>query len=340
MSKVRLTELTTHGGWAAKVSQDDLVQVLHKLKKQEDPNLLVGFDTSDDAAVYKLNDSQAIIETVDLFPPMVDDPYSFGMIAAANALSDIYAMGGKPILALNILEIPEDFDQDATLKILKGGQDKCIEAGALLTGGHTIKSAEPKYGLAVTGIVDPAFVKENSKLRKGDVLILTKPLGTGILNTAIKANLLTNDTISTLISSMCTLNKDACEKMLKYDVSSVTDVTGFGLIGHALEMAIGSDKTIEIESSNLPLLPEALEYAKMGIIPAGAYKNRDHASCSVEFSENVPLEVSDVMFDPQTSGGLLIGMNKKDANKYIKDVPYAKIIGKVTERKDKYIMVK
>ena len=316
------------------------MQVLHKLKKQEDPNLIVGFDTSDDAAVYKLNENEAIIETVDLFPPMVDDPYHFGQIAASNALSDIYAMGGKPILALNILEIPEDFNKDITYEILKGGQDKCIEAGALLTGGHTIKSTEPKYGLSVTGIVNPSLVKTNSNLKTKDSLILTKPLGTGILTTALKSGLLNKSCEEELISCMCALNKEACEVMSKYEVSSVTDVTGFGLIGHSLEMALGSNKTIILDSNSIPVLNGALEMAKMGIIPAGAYNNRKHASCSVQFSENVKLEMSDIMFDPQTSGGLLISMNEDDAQKFIKDVTYAKIIGYVKEKEEKSIIVK
>ncbi len=313
---------------------------MSKLPTFSDPNLIVGFDTADDAAVYKASDELAIIETVDLFPPIVDDPYEFGLIAAANALSDVYAMGGTPKVAMNILAIPEDIDPDVTYKILKGGADKCIEAGAVLCGGHTIKDKEPKYGLSVTGFVHPDKIKANSSAKAGHVLILTKPIGTGILTTAAKADLLMEDTKKALLKNMITLNKEACEKMLKYDVSSVTDVTGFGLLGHTLEMAKGSNVTIILASKNVPLLPETLDLARDGIVPAGAYGNREYASCSISFNKDVPLEIQDILFDPQTSGGLLIAMDKEDAEKYIKDFPDGKIIGEVIPKHGKSIHVK
>lgn len=304
-----------------------------QLPKFDDPNLLVGFDTSDDAAVYKIDDNTALIQTVDIFPPVVDDPYLYGQIAAANSLSDVYAMGGKPKLAMNILCMPEDMEKSVLLDVLQGGYSKCKEASAIICGGHTIKDNEPKYGLCVSGFVHPDHILKNSSAAEGDVLILTKALGTGILNTALKAELITAESEKALCDSMAMLNKTAAEIMTDFHVSGCTDVTGFGLMGHAHEMASGSSMTIVLESSHLPILPQALEMAEMGIVPKGAYNNRNWIGCSVASSRKVPLAITDIMFDPQTSGGLLISVPEKESQQLLtrlKDsIPAVEIVGYV-----------
>lgn len=304
-----------------------------QLPKFDDPNLLVGFDTSDDAAVYKIDDNTALIQTVDIFPPVVDDPYLYGQIAAANSLSDVYAMGGKPKLAMNILCMPEDMEKSVLLDVLQGGYSKCKEASAIICGGHTIKDNEPKYGLCVSGFVHPDQILKNSSAAEGDVLILTKALGTGILNTALKAELITAESEKALCDSMAMLNKTAAEIMADFHVSGCTDVTGFGLMGHAHEMASGSGMTIVLESSHLPLLPQALEMAEMGIVPKGAYNNRNWIGCSVSSSRKVPLAITDIMFDPQTSGGLLIAVPEKESLQLLKrlkdSIPATEIVGYV-----------
>ena len=304
-----------------------------QLPKFDDPNLLVGFDTSDDAAVYKIDDNTALIQTVDIFPPVVDDPYLYGQIAAANSLSDVYAMGGKPKLAMNILCMPEDMEKSVLLDVLQGGYSKCKEASAIICGGHTIKDNEPKYGLCVSGFVHPDHILKNSSAAEGDVLILTKALGTGILNTALKAELITAESEKALCDSMAMLNKTAAEIMTDFHVSGCTDVTGFGLMGHAHEMASGSNMTIVLESLHLPILPQALEMAEMGIVPKGAYNNRNWIGCSVASSRKVPLAITDIMFDPQTSGGLLISVPEKESQQLLmrlKDsIPAVEIVGYV-----------
>ncbi len=309
-----------------------------------DPDLLVGFDTSDDAAVFKISDDLALIQTVDIFPPIVDDPFDYGRIAAANALSDVYAMGGTPRLAMNILCIPEDLDQEITLGILRGGQDRCAEAGAVICGGHTIKDNEPKYGLCVSGFISPSKVKKNSAAKEGDILILTKALGTGILSTAMKADLPSPDTCRAVIESMATLNKKAAEIMVKYPVNACTDVTGFGLVGHSFEMASSSGLTITLDSGSLPLLPEALDMARMGIIPAGAYGNRDWIDCGATVEGDVDLALTDIMYDPQTSGGLLISIPEKEGLKLLRElqdsIPVASIVGHVERFHKKPIIIR
>lgn len=309
-----------------------------------DPDLLVGFDTSDDAAVFKISDDLALIQTVDIFPPIVDDPFDYGRIAAANALSDVYAMGGKPRLAMNVLCIPEDLDQEITLDILRGGQDRCREAGAVICGGHTIKDNEPKYGLCVSGFVSPSKVMKNSSAKEGDILILTKALGTGILSTAMKADLPSPETTRAVVESMATLNKKASELMVKYPVNACTDVTGFGLVGHSFEMASSSGLTITLDSSALPLLPEALDMARMGIIPAGAYGNRNWIDCGATVEGDVELALTDVMFDPQTSGGLLISVPEKEGLKLFRElkdsIPVSAIVGHVEHFHKKPIIIR
>lgn len=295
----------------------------------------MGFDHSDDAAVYRINDDIVMIKTLDLFPPMVDDPYSFGQIAAANALSDVYAMGGTPKLALNILCYPEDMDTDTVKAIMQGGYEKVIEAGAVIGGGHSLKDHEPKYGLSVTGFAKPEEIIKNSGAKPGDVLILTKALGTGILTTAAKEDLLAEATVKELTISMARLNKDAAMAMKEYKVNACTDITGFGLIGHAFEMAEGSGVSLVIDTKELPLLPEAREMSQMGIIPAGAYANRAFLEGKVLTSPEIPLDITDILFDPQTSGGLLISLAKDDGLKLLEKLrhkdPRSAIIGQVTE---------
>ena len=275
-----------------------------------DENVLVGLDRADDAGVYKISDDLALIQTVDFFTPIVDDPYWFGQIAAANALSDVYAMGGTPKTAMNLVAFPvKEMDLSVLRQVIQGGIDKMAEAEVVLIGGHSIEDKELKYGLSVTGIVHPARVLTKKNLRPGDRLVLTKPLGTGIVNTAIKAGLAPAELTEKATRLMAALNRDAAGIMSKFDVSSCTDVTGFGLLGHLAEMVCGSGMSVRIFSDRVPVISEALEYAAMGLIPAGAYKNKEFRKSMIEFAETVTRSRQDVLFDPQTSGGLLIGVN-------------------------------
>ncbi len=319
--------------------------MLTGLPRISDPNLLVGMETSDDAAVYRVSDDLALIQTVDFFPPMVDDPYTFGQVAASNALSDIYAMGGVPKLALNLLCFPSDkLAPQHVRAILEGGASKVAEAGACLCGGHTIEDKEPKYGLSVTGFVHPNHILANSSAREGDLLILTKALGSGILTTAAKADILDAASLNRLVETMTTLNAGAQRAMEGLAVHGCTDITGFGLLGHTAEMAAGSDLTIRLMASCLPLLPQALEMAQMGIIPAGAYRNRDHLKGKVRMSPAVPLELADIMYDPQTAGGLLISVAPQDGERLLEalgeqGVKDARLIGEVCAPEDELILV-
>lgn len=306
-------------------------------KGQTDENLLVGFDTADDAAVYRVNSDTAIIQTVDFFPPMVDDPYTFGQVAAANALSDIYAMGGMPKLALNLLCFPSDrLPPEAVASILAGGQDKVTEAGALLCGGHTVEDKEPKYGLAVTGFVHPDKVLTNAGAQVGDYLILTKALGSGILTTAGRAGLVDGDQYRALIDTMTTLNAAAAQTMAAYPVHACTDITGFGLIGHASEMALGSGKTIELWASELPLMPGARQFASEFILPGGLVRNRTYMKQKARLAPDVPQPLADIIFDPQTSGGLLISVPQAEADSLLQALlvhcPDARMVGRVIDR--------
>ena len=308
----KLTEMTTAGGWAAKIGPEVLASVLSQLPKNDNiENLLVGLDTADDAAVYKLNDDMALIQTLDFFTPMVDDPYVFGQIAASNSLSDVYAMGGKPLVAMNIVCFPSCHDMDVLAEILKGGFDKVKESGALLVGGHTVDDKEPKYGLSVSGIVSPNKVLSNATAKPGDKLIITKPIGVGVLNTAMKEGMVEQHIADKVIEIMIHLNKYAAMSFEKFDVNSVTDITGFGLLGHTLEMAKASEVSIEIESKHVPIIEGAIEMAQMGIIPAGMYKNMHYVSKDVEVVGNIEVAVQDILYDPQTSGGLLISVKEE-----------------------------
>ncbi|MBQ0037194.1 MAG: selenide, water dikinase SelD [Clostridiales bacterium] len=329
---IKLTKLAKCAGCGAKVGAGVLAQLLTDIKVHHDPNLLVGFDKSDDASVYRLSDDLALVQTVDFFPPIADDPYTFGQIAAANALSDVYAMGGEPKLALNVMCVPEDMPKEAVHEILRGGYDKVYEAGALITGGHSIFDDEPKYGMAVTGVVHPDRVLTNSGARPGDVLLLTKPIGIGILTSAMKADLCTEETKRLAYRLMSTLNKYGRDAMVKYNVHACTDVTGFGLLGHSFEMAQGSNVELTLHTEAVDLIPEALEFARMGVLPAGMYRNRTYAENAVDGGDT-ELAVQDMLYDPQTSGGLLIAVAPEDAEALFVElqgaVPSAQKIGTV-----------
>ena len=329
---IKLTKLAKCAGCGAKVGAGVLAQLLEGIQVHRDPNLLVGFDKSDDASVYKISDELALVQTVDFFPPIADDPYLFGQIAAVNALSDVYAMGGEPKLCLNIMAIPESMPKEAVHQMLRGGYDKVFEAGALITGGHSILDDEPKYGLCVTGFVHPDKMLTNSAARPGDVLLLTKPIGIGVLTTAQKAEMLSPEGLALAQKMMTTLNKSARDAMVKYEVHACTDVTGFGLLGHTYEMAQGSDVEITLLVDGIDLIPESLELAKMGILPAGMYRNRTYAELGVDVGD-VELAKQDLLFDPQTAGGLLISVAQKDADALFEElrgcVPSAQRIGTV-----------
>ena len=314
------------------------------LPRTADANLLVGFDSSDDAAVYKVSDDTAVIQTVDFFPPVVDDPYTFGQIAAANALSDVYAMGGEPRLAMNLLAVPNCLPLEAVGAILEGGAAKVAEAGAVTAGGHSIEDAEPKYGLCVTGLVHPDRVLTNSGAREGDILVLTKPLGTGILTTAARAELLSQAEYREMVDIMTTLNQAAARAAVPLGPSACTDVTGFGLIGHVREMAEGSGQTVELWPGRIPIVPRALELARDGIIPAGAYRNMDFASPDVEATGTFPQEVLDCLYDPQTAGGLLVSLPEKRAEELLRRLSdrgvTAAAVGRICPPGEKKIVLK
>lgn len=340
---VKLTKLAKCAGCGAKVGAGVLAKLLGDIKVHNDPNLLVGFDKSDDASVYKVSDELALVQTVDFFPPIADDPYLFGQIAATNALSDIYAMGGEPRLALNILCIPETMPKEAVHRLLAGGYDKVYEAGALITGGHSIFDDEPKYGLAVTGFVHPDKFYKNCGAKPGDVLFLTKPLGIGVLTTGMKAEMVSDEMQQTVTRLMTTLNKSARDCMVQCEIHACTDVTGFSLMGHMLEMMEGSETSADVDTSRIDILSEAVALAEMGILPEGMYRNRAFAESAVDCG-SVPLAVQDVLFDPQTSGGLLIACAPEDADKLhalLKtNVPSAQRIGTVTGKRGKSIYLR
>ena len=343
---IKMSKLASCGGCGAKVGAGMLSQILQGIPTVKDENLLVGYDTSDDAAVYKVSDDLAIVQTLDFFPPIVDDPYMFGQIAAANAISDIYAMGATPKIALNIMTVTPQMSKEMIHEVLRGGYEKAYEAGVIIAGGHTINDQEPKYGLSVTGFARPDEIRMNCTPLEGDVLILTKPLGIGITTTANRAELAPPELYQRAVKQMATLNKYACEIAQKYRVHSMTDVTGFALMGHATEMARGSDLTIVIDSAKVPVLPGVQPLAEMGLIPEGAYRNRQFAGPTARFAESVSLYLQDILYDPQTSGGLLIAVDARDAEKLLaellqcENVPGTAIIGCVEQYQDCSIYVK
>lgn len=317
---------------------------MHRLPCFEDPRLLRGLAQPDDAGVYQLSEEVALIQTVDFFPPVVDDPFTFGRIAASNALSDVYAMGGRPLTAMNIVCFPSrELPLEVLAEILAGGADAVKEAGAVIVGGHTIEDKEPKYGLAVTGVVHPQRVVTNAGARPGDVLVLTKPLGTGILLTALRGEVLSLPEVQPAIEWMARLNRVGGEVMAEIGVKGCTDITGFGFLGHALEMAVASGWAMEIDAAKVPVLPGAREMAAMGLVPGGAYANRDFCGERVVFAAGVPEEVRDVLFDPQTSGGLLIAASASESEKLLslfqEKGEEAWVVGRVLERPQPEIVV-
>jgi selenide,water dikinase len=284
-----------------------LDSVLRRLPKQSDPNVLVGFDTADDAGVYRLSDEQALVQTVDFFTPIVDDPWTFGQIAATNSLSDVYAMGGRPISALSIVNFPNSGrDPEMLLKILEGGMAKMQEAGCAVIGGHSIDDAEIKFGYAVTGVVHPRRILTNARARPGDRLILTKRIGTGIISTALKSGQASEESVAASIASMTALNRAASEAAAEFEIHAATDITGFGLLGHAREMAAASGVSLILDSQCVEFLPEAVEYSRRGFLPGGLKRNIEFVSACVGFAESVAEEVQNLLYDPQTSGGLLL----------------------------------
>lgn len=307
--------------------------------------MIVGLEKADDAGVYKVSDDLAIIQTVDFFTPIVDDPYAFGQIAAANALSDVYAMGGVPKTAMNLVAFPlKDMDMSVLRQIIRGGLDKMSEAGVVLVGGHSVEDKELKYGLSVTGFIHPDRVLTKRNLQVGDRLILTKPLGTGIINTAIKGGLASKEITDTVTRLMATLNRDAAEIMANYPVHACTDITGFGFLGHISEMVVDSETGIRIHTDRIPILPQTLDYAGMGLVPAGAYKNREFYERHVDFAPGVDALIQDILFDPQTSGGLLICVGSDRAEDLLqalkqKGIHNAAIVGQVVPEPKERILV-
>jgi len=294
------------------------------------PDLLVGLSAADDAAVYRLNDQQAIITTTDFFPPIVDDPYDFGAIAAANALSDVYAMGGKPLYAINLVAFPDELALDHLREILRGGAEKVAEAGAVIAGGHSVSDQEPKYGLAVTGMGDPARIMTKGGSRAGDALLLTKPLGTGLVTTALKRQMATEEDLEAAVSSMKKLNREASEAAMRVNVKSMTDITGFGLLGHAHEMAYASGVNFRIRLNSLPWLPGANRYGELGAFPGGMANNRDYFERWVRFGDSIPELSRKMLWTPETSGGLLVAVSPESVGEYMRQCPWATIVGEVT----------
>jgi selenide,water dikinase len=300
------------------VGPEVLGEILKELPLQSDPNVLVGLETSDDAGVYRLTDEIALVQTVDFFTPIVDDPFTFGQIAATNALSDIYAMGGTPLTAMNLVAFPINTLSPSILKdILLGGLSKLKEAKVALVGGHSVEDLEVKYGLSVTGVVHPDRILSNATAKVGDQLVLTKPLGTGIISTALKGRMASEKAVEKMVKTMTTLNGRAAELMRSVGAHACTDITGFGFIGHASEMVSASKVGMVIDFKAIPVFSEAVDYARMGLIPGGSYSNRKYFSCRVEADSGVPSSTIDLLYDPQTSGGLLISLPPKEAERLV-----------------------
>ena len=316
-----------------------MAEVLKNIPGSTDPDLLVGYNSADDAGVFRISEDQALVQTLDFFPPIVDDPYYFGQIAAANALSDVYAMGGVPLTALNIVGFPKSsLPSEVLTQILKGGKDKIEEAGAVVVGGHSINDKELKYGVSVTGIVHPDKVITNSGAKEGDLLFLTKRLGTGIITTGIKMKAVSEDLTRIVIDEMAGLNRVGSELMVKYRANAATDITGYGLLGHAYEMAAGSGVSIEFDSGALPLLPGAVELAEAGMLTGGSKSNREYISESLFISDGVSQAIIEIALDPQTSGGLLISIPKEKADQFTEELEknqlHSKPIGRVLPKTD------
>lgn len=314
----------------AKLAPSDLAQVLSKLPKQVNKNVIVGFETADDAGVFRLSDDIALVQTIDFFTPVADDPEMYGRIAAVNSLNDVYAMGGTPLNALSMVCYPQKGDWDVLEKILRGGQAAMTEAGVAIIGGHSVDDKEMKFGYAVTGVVHPDKVVRNSGAMPGDVLILTKPIGTGAINTAIKRGVASPETEAAAVHTMTTSAAAASKVMQKVGANACTDVTGFGLLGHAFEMAKGSEVTITIDSKRVPLLPDVLELISQGMLTRGDRNNRTYVGETVKIASGVSGEMQSALFDPQTAGGLLISMSPENAERFLAEIEDSVVIGDVS----------
>ncbi|PCJ20708.1 MAG: selenide, water dikinase SelD [Candidatus Cloacimonadota bacterium] len=343
MKDIKLTQVVNCAGCAGKLPPKFLSDAVHGIDWYSNQNVIQAMENNEDAGVFKINETESLIQTTDFFTPVVDDPFTYGQIAAANALSDIYAMGAKPLSALNLVCYSEDLGPEILKEILRGGNDKAKEADCPILGGHSVKAPELKYGMAITGIAQTNKIKYNSGAKVGDILILTKALGTGILNTAIKRSQLSPSTMKTLIESMAGLNKKAAEIMIKYDTNASTDVTGFSLVGHGMEMAKSSNTDLLIDTSTLPVLPDVLQAIKDGFVTGGDKNNRIYTDGHYQVSDNVSSQMQNICFDPQTSGGLLLSVSKKDAQNLLKELQdvcqFVKIIGEVTESKNNQNLV-
>jgi selenide,water dikinase len=342
---VRLTQQVKAGGCASKLAPGSLAEVLSKLPKQSDPNLLVGFDTSDDAGIYRIAPDLALVQTVDFFTPLVDDPFTFGQIAATNALSDVYAMGGRPVTALSIVCFPQDGDLEVLEQIMRGGMAKMGEACCIVVGGHSVRDTEIKFGYAVTGLIDPDRIFTNTGAVAGDVLILTKPIGTGVITTALKQGHAKQDWVDRAVQSMTTLNRAASEVITgTTGVHAMTDVTGFGLMGHGRELALGSGVTIEIVVDRVPRIEGALDAIHLGAVPAGLLANRAFAECVSADApgSQIPDDLRTLLYDPQTAGGLLIAAAPENADAILGSLRSAavnaarigSVLGRYTARQD------
>lgn len=323
----------------AKLAPSDLAQVLSKLPPQANENVIVGFDKSDDAGVFRLSDDTALVQTVDFFTPVADDPEVYGRVAAINSLNDVYAMGGTPINALSIVCYPQKGDFDVLGQILAGGQRAMTEAGVVVIGGHSVDDQEMKFGYAVTGVIDPKKVFTNAGARAGDVIILTKAIGTGAINTAVKKGIAAPEVEAAAIRAMTTSAAAASRAMAAADANSCTDVTGFGLLGHAFEMAQASGVTLQIDSSAVPLLPGVLDLIAQGMLTRGDKNNRVYVGDTVKIESSVSGEMQSALFDPQTAGGLLISLPKENAEGYLAEIPDAVVIGRVAARGEYLIEV-
>ena len=339
--EIRLTTLSTGAGWACKIGPGDLSEILGNLKQYQDDSVVLGYESSDDSAAFRLSNGNTLIQTVDFFTPIVDDPYDFGQIAAANSLSDIYAMGGTPLFALNIVAFPIDELPKITLnKILQGGIDKAKEAGISIIGGHSIKDKEPKYGLVITGEIDESRIWKNSQAQPNDLILMTKKLGTGIIATAIKKGNVDTRSISDAIQSMKTLNKDTANQLKDFKVNAVTDISGFGLLGHLKELCDASKVSAEINFSTLKFFPKVFELANSNNIPGGSHRNFQYLKKYTEFSPDINEVDKLLVSDAQTSGGLLISMAPDEAHRFIENSNVEiSIIGKIKRRKKRLIQL-
>jgi selenide,water dikinase len=343
---IELTKFVENAGCASKINQNDLKIVLAGLPEISDPNVLVSSNTCDDAGVYKVNDNLALVQSVDIFTPLVDDPYTFGQIAAANSVSDIYAMGGKPQTALSIIGFPiETLSHKIMTQIMRGGMDKLEEAGVVILGGHSIKDNEIKFGFAVSGIIDPSKIITNDGAKPGDILVLTKPLGTGVISFARQIGKASASALDAIAKSMIELNKEASEIMMDMEILTGTDITGFGLLGHLSEMVAQSGVTVEIFADNVPVFDEVLNYLRQGMISGAIERNKEFSSQYVSKSKNVEEELEMVLYDPQTSGGLLASVSEDKADEFLsrlkeKGISNSAIIGKVTKESKGEILIK